>query len=198
MALMEYTDRIRFKEGNMRILFIGNSHTYNHDLPAMVKLMAKEDGITADVTMLAHGNWYLANHVKEAQTKFNILYGGYDYIVLQEHSHPFGHIEEYKAAVKTIVSWASEVGSRIVIYGTWARKDDRKSQEYMNQVNREIASENDALLAPVGESWWTYSDSYPDIEMYEEDGAHASAAGAELAAKVIWCAIAAKHIDPFR
>ena len=173
----------------IRILFIGNSHTYNHDLPALVKDLAQEDGVSCDVTMLAHGNWYLATHVREAQTKFNIRHGGYDYIVLQEHSHPFDHIKDYKAAVTTLVEWASEAGSRVVIYGTWAKRDDRDLQDYMNEVNREIAAENSAILAPVGESWWTYKDSHPEAELYEEDGAHASVDGAKLAASVIWHAI---------
>lgn len=84
--------------------------------------------------MLAHGGWYLAYHVKEHQTKFNVMIGDYDYIVLQEHSHTFDRIDDYRSAVKTISSWADEAGSRIVIYGTWARKDDRASQEYMNNI----------------------------------------------------------------
>ena len=173
----------------MRILFVGNSHTYNHEVPALVQEMAKEAGLACDVTMLAHGNWFLANHVKEAQTKFNILHGAYDYVVLQEHSRFLKHMADYEAAVKTIAEWAAEVGSRVVIYGTWSRKEERDVQDSMNEANREIASSVNALLAPVGESWWTYVDSYPDIEMYEEDGAHASALGAEFAAKIIWSVI---------
>lgn len=160
-----------------------------NDLPACVKTMAREDGYMCDVTMLAHGGWYLAYHVKEHQTKFNVINGDYDYIVLQEHSHPFDRIDDYRSAVKTISSWADEAGSRIVIYGTWARKDDRASQEYMNNINRDIASENGAILAPVGERWWTYNDAWPDIDLYAEDGAHASRAGTEFAAKIIWTTI---------
>ena len=132
---------------------------------------------------------YLAYHVKKHQTKFNVMNGDYDYIVLQEHSHPFDRIDDYRSAVKMISSWADEAGSRIVIYGTWARKDDRASQEYMNNINRDIASENGAILAPVGERWWTYNDAWPDIEFYAVDGAHASRAGTEFAAKIIWTTI---------
>jgi len=171
---------------HVRILFIGNSHTYMHDLPALVKALAGESGFSCDVTMLAHGGWYLAMHVKEHQTRFNVLFGGYDYVVLQEHAHPFDHIEEFREAVKTIASWAEKAGSKLVIYGTWARKDDEAAQEYMNQVHREVAAENDALLAPVGETWWTYKESRPEIELFEDDGAHASEAGSKYAAKIIW------------
>ena len=112
-----------------KILFIGNSHTYYHDLPAWVALMAKEEGYECDVTMLAHGGWYLHQHVEESV------------------------------------------------------------QEIMNSVNRKLAEDIDALYAPVGESWWPYKASWPDIEMYDEDGAHASERGIEFAAKIIWSTI---------
>lgn len=174
---------------NIRILFIGNSHTYKHDLPAFVATMAKEEGYSCEVTMLAHGGWYLASHVKEPQTRFNIAFGHYDYVVLQEHSHPFDHVEDYFEAAGTLASMAQAVGTKVVIYGTWARKNDEEAQEYMNQVNRELASKIGAILAPVGERWWSYVHSWPDIDMYEEDGAHASAAGIEYAAKIIWTTI---------
>lgn len=177
------------KSKHLRILFIGNSHTYMNDLPAKVKKMAREDGYSCDVTMFAHGGWYLFEHVKEPQTKFNVMFGDYDYIVLQEHSHPFDRIDDYRSAVKTISSWADEAGSRVVIYGTWARKDDRASQDYMNKINRDIADKNGAILAPVGESWWDHIDARPDIELYDEDGAHASHAGTEFAARIIWASI---------
>ena len=120
------------------------------------------------------------------EARFNVVHGRYDYVVLQEHSHPFDHIEEYRKAVKTIAAWAKEVGSTIVIYGTWARKDDEASQDYMNRINREVASENDALLAPIGESWWNYMKDHPDLELYQDDGAHASLVGSKYAAKIIW------------
>lgn len=127
------------KNNHICILFIGNSHTYMNDLPvntALVKTNAEEKGYSCDIAMIAHGGWYLANHVKEKEARFNVVHGRYDYVVLQEHSHPFDHIEEYRKAVKTISAWAEEVESTIVIYGTWARKDDEAAQDYMNKINR--------------------------------------------------------------
>ena len=117
------------RKKKVKILFIGNSHTYYHDLPAWVALMAKEEGYECDVTMLAHGGWYLHQHVEESV------------------------------------------------------------QEIMNSVNKKLAEDIDALYAPVGESWWPYKASWPDIEMYDEDGAHASERGIEFAAKIIWSTI---------
>ena len=159
----------------VKILFIGNSHTYYHDLPVWVALLAREEGFECDVAMLAHGGWYLHQHVKEPDVRFNIKYGHYDYVVLQ--------------AAQSLAIWMREAGSTPVIYGTWARKDEESVQAIMNTVNRKLSEDIGAVYAPVGESWWPMVRSYPEIEMYDEDGGHASACGIEFAAKVIWASI---------
>ena len=38
---------------------IGNSHTYFNDMPAMVAEKARKAGFDCEVTMIAHGGWYL-------------------------------------------------------------------------------------------------------------------------------------------
>ena len=83
------------KEKDLNILFIGNSHTYYNHMPRLVILRAIEAGYNCRVTMLAHPNWFLSQHAEEPDTRFNILYGKYDYVVLQEHAHPFGPEEEF-------------------------------------------------------------------------------------------------------
>ena len=83
------------KKMDLNILFIGNSHTYYNDMPRLVKLRADEEGYNCRVTMLAHPNWFLSQHAEEPEARFNILYGKYDYVVLQEHAHPFGPEEEF-------------------------------------------------------------------------------------------------------
>lgn len=173
----------------LRILFIGNSHTYFNDMPFMVSEMAREDGILCEVTMIAHGGWFLEQHVQEPDVRFNILYGHYDYVVLQEHAHPFGPEEKLYEAVRTLNGWIREAGSRPVIYMTWAKKEEETEQERMTAVHEKIAQEIGAVVAPVGKLWWDYRKSHPDTEMYYEDGAHASAAGSRFAAQQIWKAV---------
>ncbi len=170
----------------MRFLFIGNSHTYFNDLPHMVCSRAEESGFPTEVTMIAHGGWYLKQHVEEPDMKFNIKYGHYDYVVLQEHSHPFDRLEDYEEAVKTLSAWIKEAGSVPVIYGTWSQKAEPQEQERMNETNRRLSQTYGTLYAPVGESWWSHQASCPEVEMYASDGANASPAGSEFAAMIIW------------
>ena len=68
------------KKRHLRVLFIGNSHTYYHGLPEWFARMASVDGYECNVTMLAHPGWYLHQHVKEPEVRFNIEYGHYDYV----------------------------------------------------------------------------------------------------------------------
>lgn len=170
----------------LRILFIGNSHTYFNDMPEMVQSRAINEGYDCEVTMLAHGGWYLEQHAEEPEAAFNILYGHYDYVVLQEHTHPFGPREKYFNAVRKLNEWIREAKSTPVIYMTWAKKNEEEMQEELILAHHQIADEIGALLAPVGENWWSYKRSWPDLEMYNEDGAHASPEGSDFAAKYIW------------
>ena len=173
-------------EKDLSILFIGNSHTYRNDMPRLVKLRADEEGYNCRVTMLAHPNWFLSQHADEPDVRFNILYGKYDYVVLQEHAHPFGPEESFLNAAIPLNKMIREAGSTPVIYECWAEKDHPENQEHMNKVHQHVADEIGALLAPVGEYWWGYKESWPDLEMYADDGQHASPAGSDFAAKYIW------------
>lgn len=182
--LKEYLHKM--KRQRLRILFIGNSHTYYNDMPELVRQRAEEDGFDCDVVMLAHPGWYLEQHAAEPDVSFNIRRGHYDYVVLQEHSHPFGPVEKYYSAVRKLDTMIRNSGAKTVLFLTWAKKDEPEKQPEMTAACREIAAETGALAAPVGEQWWPYMKNWPDLEMYADDGAHPSFAGSDFAAKYIW------------
>ena len=171
---------------DLGILFIGNSHTYFNDMPLLVKHRAEEEGYRCRVTMLAHPDWYLSQHAEEPEARFNILYGRYDYVVLQEHAHPFAPEEKFLDAAVALDQMIREAGSTPVIYECWAKKDEPELQDHMNEVHRHVAEAIGALIAPVGEKWRACGESRPDPEMYADDGKHASPAGSDFAAKLIW------------
>jgi len=173
------------KKELIKVLFIGNSHTYYNDMPSLVKRRLDEDGYDCHVTMLAHPAWFLAQHVEDPEAKFNIRFGGYDYVVLQEHAHPFGTEEKFFEAVRTLTDWIKEAGATPVIYLTWAQKNEPEAQQRMTDAHKRIAEETGSLLAHVGDEWWGYMHSWPELEMYADDGAHASPAGSDFAAKMI-------------
>jgi len=170
----------------MRILFIGNSHTFYHDLPYHVALRIEAlCGVKPDITMIAHGGWFLEQHIAEPDVKFNILYGNYDYVVLQEHTHAF-FPEKMISACEFLCDMIHQSKSVPVIYMTWAEKSHPEDQEILSSTCRTIAAEYHALLAPVGEARWDYIRQSGDIDgLFDSDGQHTSFAGIPIAADVL-------------
>ena len=177
-----------------KVLFIGNSHTYVNDMPALFIEEAQKDNVRCDVAMLALGGWRLSQHVKEPQTRFNILHGHYDYVVLQEYTHPFGPEQPMHEAVAKLGEWIKATGATPVMYMTWARKGHPEEQAELTNAYTACAQEINALLAPVGVEWWKCLDENPSLEMYRPDGEHASTTGSRLAASIIWKTIKAHCI----
>ena len=48
------------KTKKLRILFVGNSHTYYNDMPILVRRRAIDEGYDCSVTMIAPGGWFLS------------------------------------------------------------------------------------------------------------------------------------------
>ena len=170
----------------MKILFIGNSHTFMNDMPALVRDMVREvTSEECECVMLAYGGRSLKWHMSEEYfaVRFNILHGGYDYCVMQEVAHPMTSEDDTYANVRKIAELCSTAGTTPVIFETWAEKAMPEHQAEMNRRYRCIAGETGAELAPVGEAWEKVRNT-TDIELYWRDGEHASPEGDYLTALV--------------
>ncbi len=175
----------------IHVLFIGNSHTYVNGVPKLFRDLAEQNGIDCGVTMITHPGWKLSQHIEWPEAEFNILHGDYDYVVLQEHTHPFIPHEEFYTSIRTLVGWIRQTSATPVLYMTWAEKNKPKNQDELCHVFTKMADETGALLAPVGVEWWKYHAEHPDVELYCPDGGHASPAGSSLAARVIFETVSA-------
>ncbi len=169
----------------MKVLFIGNSHTYYNDMPEIFAEMCRQKGIDCHVAMLAHGGWKLSQHVQEPDVRFNILYGNYDYVIMQDHAHPFLGKEELCPAVKKLNEWIKDSGAVPVLYMTWEQKENGEQQPVMSAAYRETARETGSLLAPVGDIWWEKLRENPDLPLFGPDGQHATEKGSRLAAEIL-------------
>ena len=170
----------------MRVLFIGNSHTYFHDMPhTFARMCAKLTGQTPEVTMLAYSNKDLAWHREEYfAVRFAILYGNYDFCVLQQQAHPFPQEETTFENAKRIFRLCETAGTKPVVCMTWAMRGESEVTKQMSDCYRRLAEECGALLAPVGERFEMVQQKHPEIDLFWHDGAHASAYGDYLIAAV--------------
>lgn len=170
----------------MKTLFIGNSHTYFNDLPERFRRICQEHGQQMHVTMLTRGGIGLEDHAEEPQTRFNILFGGYDYVVLQHRAHPMGDLQDMHDGAAKILDWIRQAGSTPVFYQTWAARGEEAGQPAMSGVYARLGEEFSVRVAPVGDVWLAHRQQHPEQELYGPDGQHASEAGSQLAAQVIF------------
>ena len=186
----------------VRILFIGNSFTFENDLPGMFTKLAKSGGHTVVTGMAAQGGWTLADHVNSSATLTQISGSTWDYVVLQEQSEipAFEQSREvtmYPAA-RTLVRQIAAVGARPIFFMTWAHQDglpeynlqDYQSMQFQIDIGyMGIAQELSARVAPVGYAWLLAKGQNPQLDLWQSDGSHPSVQGTYLAACVFYAVI---------
>ena len=183
----------------MKVLFIGNSHTYFNDMPELYAKAAKATtGEKPEVVMLAYSGRELAWHREEYfSIRFALMYGGFDYCVFQQAAHPYPPRETTLEMNAELSRMCMENGVKPVIFMTWAQKEHPENQAEMIEVCELSARETGALLAPVGRIWETINRTERDIDLYHTDGAHAGPYGDFLIAATICLTTAGGVSDAF-
>ena len=168
----------------MKILFVGNSHTFFHDMAhTFARLWEAGTGEAICPVVLCHPGMGFDYHLKEYfEVRYNLLYGGFDYAVFQQKAHPFAGTEEDYAAAVRLAELAKSGGVRPVFALTWAEQAAPEHQETMNAFHDRLCAETGALLSPVGRVWQEALRRNPALPLYWQDGQHASVYGDYLIA----------------
>lgn len=182
---------------DIRVLFVGNSHTYMNDMPHFFEEVYERTTLCrADAAMLAFSGKHLQWHMDEFfSLRYALLYGGYDYCVLQQAAHPFPPEEETLADGQRAAALCRAGGVTPVFYMTWAEKQLPENQRKMTDVYTHLHESTPAsMLAPAGMVWQAVREKHPEVELYAPDGEHASPCGDVLIAAVL-CATIARTAD---
>ncbi len=171
----------------MKILFIGNSHTFFNDMPETFADAAEAiSGSRPETVMLAYGGRSLKWHSDEYfAMRYNLMYGGYDYCIIQQQAHPFPGYEETKEGLEPILRVCGEADVRPVLYMPWAEKRFPENQEKITDCMQRLGREYGIEVAPVGLVWKEMLAVHPEIDLFWRDGEHASPAGDYLIALVL-------------
>jgi hypothetical protein len=198
-----------------RILFIGNSYTYYNNLPTMVKNVAASTGDALRASSYTVGGTSLEEHFANTGTTGALEQGGWDYVVLQDHSqrpalqdvYVQEHVYPFAA---NLADMAREYSPcvELFFYQTWGRKngdatycptipemctyvgmDDRLKASYA-----QMAEDNDATISPVGSVRRQIRELHPEIELYDADESHPTLAGTYVSAVTFYTVIFRK--DP--
>lgn len=202
-----------------RILFIGNSFTFQGPVPTVVDVLANDAGWPdPHVEYSAFGGESLAGHRGRSTTTLALVdEGDWDVVVLQEFStRPTDNIGD-PDQFKTDATWfhdrikASSPDARVILYETWARHPDHavypgsffapsemQSQlrfHYNDAAYRWIPDEATAAVDPgvtvarVGDTWEAHLAEVSPLRLHGDDDYHAGTAGRYLNGLVIYATI---------
>jgi len=186
-----------------RFLFLGNSHTYFNDMPELFRRMCQESGsCDAQVAMLARPYATYRDHLKEETAlRFALLYGGYDYLIMQQAAHtPCPSEEETLCDGGEIIRLARAQGITPFQLLPWAEKAKPERQAELDYAYRQFAERNRVKLILAG-TVFDRARARNDIpDLYWQDGEHASpwgsfAVAAALCGTLFHCA--PEDLSPF-
>lgn len=176
----------------VRILFIGNSYTFFHDLPRTLQAMglASRPAVAVDVSSALVGGATLERHWADEGLRERIRNGGWDYVVLQEQS--LRPIEAPDAMLRYARHFAEAIraaGAKPVLFMSWARQSRPASQDSLDRSFYRVAGEIDAIAVPVGAAWKEFQRMESSHGLYAPDGSHPSPLGSFIAATAFYRAL---------
>ena len=194
---------------SLRVLFIGNSHTYVNDLPGLFRGLSEAGGRPVLTDASTFGGYSLEDHTNMQATLDKIAQDSWDYVALQEQSViPTIHYWRYNSmypAARLLDSLIRLQGARTVFYMTWGWKyggqhsygdslspdfrDYFEMQESVRVAYKEIAAELSATVSPVGMAFARarHIDSLADL--WQIDYCHATLKGTYLGACVFYAVL---------
>ena len=184
----------------MRILFIGNSATYVHDIPETLASLSTAAGYPTECVRVVKGGWKLSQHAEYGSRALAEIEKGYDIVVLQDNGNCVENEEKRCASVaatEILGHAARERGARVYYYvrppygcEAFGRSPVEQCREFDKHFT-EIAEREGAVCAYVNRAF-EYAIENTDIRLWGDDNAHTSVDGAYLAVCVIFAAIYCK------
>ena len=200
-----------FSQETRKVLFIGNSYTDVNNLPQIVENVAASAGDVLIFDSNTPGGYTLLQHSTNTVTQNKIMADDWDYVVLQGQSQePITNENNFSHGAENLKNLIKEHNpcSTPILYMTWGRKNGDAlncpnipvmcTYEGMDTALKNaylgVAAHFRTEVSPVSVVWKYLRQNYPNIELYQSDESHPSAAGSYAAACCFYATIFKK--DP--
>jgi hypothetical protein len=199
--------RIPATEKTVDVLFIGNSFTSTHAMPAMLVNLASSDPanpVRLRVWTVTRGGATLAHHRAEGRAARLLASRSFDYVVLNQQSSwayypPWvsetradvaywsGLIRSRGAEPVLMETWADGAGSQVHAAGGWLHNvTPAMCQEKISEETADLARAQSLAVAPVGQSFRRAGRYAPAQNLLAADQHHPSVSGAYLSAATFY------------
>ncbi len=174
------------RSADISILFVGNSHTMNHNIPALVAEMVRFRHPEKKVVTHAVGTSFLEEAVKNQLLLDEIDTRPWKFVVLQAQKISMsGRFRYSQTEGIDLAKRAKAKGATVYYFSEWGRKDVPNDAEGNEKIYREMATAAGVEVACVGRAWDLALAERPELPLHDFDGNHQSADGAFLTACVL-------------
>lgn len=181
----------------MKILFIGNSATYVHDIPETLARLATQAGHPLEVKRIVKGGWRLCQHAGAGSRALEEIEKGYDIVFLQDNGDCISSEERREACLRActgLTRSAQSRGAKVYYYvrppygyEAFGRSPLEQCQAF-DLLFGGMARETGAVCAYVNRAF-AYAIKNTDICLWGDDNAHTSEEGAYLAVCVFFAVL---------
>jgi hypothetical protein len=177
----------------MRLLFIGNSHTYCYSVPHQCRELMAALGIEARVFMITQPGKSLSWHGGNPATQSALKFDSWDHIILQQASHPFGGRAELEEGIEGLLDLMVE-GQSVRLYKTWCEKEIQENQSVIDEAFAAASERFNIPVIPVSDAWHQVEKRDPGHELYDSDARHAGEGGSYLTSLCMARALTGKQV----
>lgn len=169
------------------VLFIGNSLTYENNLPAMVERLGAEAGDSIDAWTAAEPNFALIDHYTGGRTVSAIQGYPWEYVILQQGPSTLDVSRDTLIlATQLLDPYIRQAGAQTALFMVWPDVSRAAFFDQCRDNYRAAAQAVGGVFMPAGEAWRAVWATDPAIGLYGSDGYHPSPVGSFVAALEIF------------
>lgn len=190
-----------------RVLLVGNSFTYFHDCDSMLLQISRSQGLDLALGEFLKGGQTFGQHLNLPRTSEAIAAGSYRFAFIQDQSSNAARYSRDKR--KDVLENTKELKRRIlqaspdcqvILERTWSFEGEDFAgfgslaglDRHIEKGTAEIARKADVWRSPIGIGFNTVRAERPDINLFEPDAKHQSAAGSYLKCCINYLVITGK------
>ena len=175
------------QEDELRVLFVGNSLTYENDLPAILGALIDSAGLgPAVMARVAFPNFGLEDHWVDGRARQAIESRRWSFVIIQQGpSATEGRpsLLEYAGRFAPLIRSAD---AHPALYMVWPSRARAFDFDGVSESYRMAADRAQGLVLPAGDAWRAAWRMDPTLALYGPDGFHPSLLGSYLAALVMF------------
>jgi len=215
ITILVFMPILVYSKDSLSLFFVGNSQTYYHDIPGMLKAFASSAGDYIYTEQETPGGQILFYHYNNDYVEEKVGKGIFDFVILQEQSQ----IPVIPAWREESMFWGSKAlytdviqknCSKLAFYQTIGYKYGGKQcspdnkycgfdlidyfqyQDTVNWAYQTIADSLSGLLLPIGVAAKAVKLRAPSFDLWADDGKHPGVTGSYLAAAIMYASFLKK------